>query len=164
MDERGRYSRRVRGMLMLQAGLSQAEVARRMGVSTAAVCKWKKRLEQGEAPGSCLRRRGRTPRLTTTECWTLRQLLQQGTKASGRPTLDQIRRLITAKFAVEFSLAQVSRIAYGIGWSVQRGELMPPQPDKFHAGWQRTQLARLAGLARFAARGRDMAAPGGDSP
>lgn len=50
MDERERYWRRVKGMLMLQTGVPQAEVARRLGVTRAAVSGWKGRLAGGETP------------------------------------------------------------------------------------------------------------------
>jgi transposase len=149
LDERGRYWRRVKGMLMLQAGVPQAEVGRQLGVTRMAVNHWHKRLLKGEQPGSPSRRRGRISQLSEQDCRELREMLRLAADPTAHPTLGQIRELITAKFGVELSLAQVSRVARGIGWSVTRNALVPPEPDIYHAGWRRAQWAKLAKLANL---------------
>lgn len=147
MDERGRFWRRVKGMRMLQAGVPQAEVARQLGVTRAAANRWYQRLLTGESPGSTARRRGRVSRLSERECRELRAMLQASVDNTARPTLSRIRNMIAAEFGIELSLAQVSRVARGIGWSVSRGAPVPPEPDIYHAGWRRAQWMRLARLA-----------------
>ncbi|HRP35311.1 MAG TPA: winged helix-turn-helix domain-containing protein [Gammaproteobacteria bacterium] len=147
MDERERYWRRVKGMLMLQTGVPQAEVARRLGVTRAAVSGWKGRLAGGETPHTLPKHRGRVPRLSHEDCRVLRELLQRESEGGRRLKLEEIGRLIAAHFSIEFSVAQVSRIAHGIGWSVQWGRLVPPRSERFRAGFRRAQQARLARLA-----------------
>ena len=72
--------RRLEGALMLRKGrLSQAEIARQLGVSRMAVCKWAARLKEGGRRG--LRRRivsGRPCKLGIEACRHLRRALRSG--------------------------------------------------------------------------------------
>ncbi len=80
--------RRRSGAQLLRAGqLSQAEIARRLGVSRATVSDWAKQLAQGGL--RALRRRkapGRPARLTRDDQRALRRLLRRGAMAAGFPT------------------------------------------------------------------------------
>src|SRR5512137_709216 len=90
--------RRLQGAQLLKAGkLSQAEIARQLGVSRTAVTRWAQQL----ATGQSLRRRvapGRPPKLTRAQQQTLRRLLKRGGRAAGfsteRWTLERIQRVI----------------------------------------------------------------------
>lgn len=153
MDDRARDSRRNKGFRMLQAGVSQTEVARRLRVSRATVHSWNKQLAHGTDPRVIAPRRGAPSRLSATDCLRLRRLLERGpvgqAAASGRWTLAGIAALIEREFGISYSRSQVSRIVRGIGWDLRKGRAMPADRTRFHAGWQRlarSKLAKLAGL------------------
>jgi transposase-like protein len=70
--------RRMRAANMLRRGVPQAEVARRVGVSAAAVCKWNRVLEANGPTG--LRkagRAGRKPKLDAVGLTRLRERLKR---------------------------------------------------------------------------------------
>lgn len=151
MDDRAREIRRNKGFRMLQAGVRQSEVARRLRVSRTTVHLWRKQLEHGHDPRAIHARRGARSQLTATDCLQLRRLLERDpanqATASGRWTLAGIAALIEQEFGVSYSRSQVSRIVRGIGWDVRKGCAMPADRTSFHAGWQRLARSRLAKLA-----------------
>lgn len=151
MDDRARESRRNKGFRMLQAGIRQTDVARRLRVSRATVHSWNRQLEHGIDPRVDSPRRGAPSRLSAADCRRLRRLLERGPTgqdtASGRWTLAGIAALIEQEFSVSYSRSQVSRIVRGIGWDLRQGRTMPADRTKFHAGWQRLARSRLAKLA-----------------
>ena len=115
--------RRLKGGQLLAAGrLSQAEIARRLGVSRATVCAWAKQLETGGLPA--LRRRkppGRPRRLTDAQQQQLVQRLQAGARASGFPTerwtIYRAQALIQREFGVRFHVNYINRLLAKLGWS-----------------------------------------------
>lgn len=151
MDERTRESRRNKGFRLLQAGTSQAEVARRLRVSRATVHSWNRQLEYGTHRRAITSRRGAPSRLSATDCLRLRRLLERcpvgQAAASGRWTLGAIAALIEQEFGISYSRSQVSRIVRGIGWDLRKGCAMPADRTRFHAGWQRLARSKLAKLA-----------------
>ena len=100
--------RRLAAARLLRAGeLAQAEIARQMGVSRAAVTQWKQRLDRDGL--SALRQRrssGRPARLSEAQWDELLTLLQQGAVAAGfeteRWTLRRIGRVIARTFGVRY--------------------------------------------------------------
>src|SRR5512143_3651042 len=80
--------RRHEGGRLLKAGkLSQAEIARRLGVSRATVSDWAKQVSAGGL--RALRRRsaaGRPSRLTNRQKKRLVQILKKGASTAGFPT------------------------------------------------------------------------------
>lgn len=75
--------RRREGMRLLGQAVPQAEVARRLGVTPAAVCKWAARRKT--QPGRAWQRRplGKPPKLTAPHKEQLRRALKQGAQAHG---------------------------------------------------------------------------------
>jgi transposase len=89
--------RRLRGGRLLSKGVTQAEIARRLGVSPATVSAWKERLES--AGLAALLKKGALRQGYTTNVWTL----------------SRIGRLIVKEFGLEYSDSQVSRILATMG-------------------------------------------------
>ncbi len=111
--------------LLRQGILSQAEIARRYGVSRASVSRWKKALETQGLRG--LRRRlppGRPARLSDSQWKRLFRLLGRGAVAAGfemeRWTLSRIAALIKREFGVKYHFRSLGRALRARGWSPQR--------------------------------------------
>jgi transposase len=122
--------RRLEGARLLRQGkLSQAEIARHLGTSPAAVSQWKRQLEaQGRR---ALRRRhpaGRPRKLSAKQQRRLCRLLDRGAVAAGfeshRWTLSRIRQLIEREFRIRYNPGSLSYLLRQAGWSVQQ-----PQPQ-----------------------------------
>lgn len=105
--------RRVAGGRLWRRGrLTQAEIARRLDVSAAAVSHWAQRLAEAppQAPAATVLsqrpRSGRPPRLTPTEWEDALALLARGATASGfdteRWTLRRIARVLRREFGVPY--------------------------------------------------------------
>jgi putative transposase len=118
--------RRRQGGRLLQAGkLSQTEIARRLGISQAAVSQWAKQLATGDLRK--LRRRtvpGRPPKLTPAQQRKLLRHLRRGALAAGFPTerwtLWRVQRLIKRLFGVTYHPNYLNRLLNKLGWSVQQ--------------------------------------------
>jgi len=117
--------RRLRGARLLAAGESQAEVARRVGVSRQTVMRWDRAREQGGV--EALRRPsrfGRPERLSVEQRAELVRILAAGALAAGFGTelwtVPRIRELIEERFGVAMVSTSVWRLLGRLGWSVQR--------------------------------------------
>ena len=117
--------RRRRGARLLAAGETQAEVARRVGVSRQTVMRWERARQDGGM--EALRRAthfGRPERLSVEQRAELVRLLKEGALAAGFPTelwtLPRIAQLVETKFAVTLVPSSVWRLLGRLGWSVQR--------------------------------------------
>ena len=119
-------ARRQEGGRLLKAGkLSQAEIARRMGVSRATVSDWAKRLATAGRRG--LRRRkapGRPSRLTVAQKRALLRQLRRGAQAAGFPTerwtLKRVKQVIEREFGVRYHVHYLNRLLQKLGWSQQQ--------------------------------------------
>ncbi|MFJ6673375.1 helix-turn-helix domain-containing protein [Actinosynnema sp. NPDC091369] len=77
-------ARRVRAVELFEGGVSNAEIARAVGVRAEGVRRWRRVWEQDGASG--LRRRaatGRPPKLDDTQVEMVRAALEQGAQAHG---------------------------------------------------------------------------------
>lgn len=119
--------RRLAAGRLLRAGrLSQAEIARRLGVSPAAVCQWAKQLRDGPRGLAALRRHpqpGRPPRLRSSQWKELLKILARGAKRSGfeteRWTLPRVRAVIEQRWGVTYHVDYLSTRLRDLGWTVQ---------------------------------------------
>ncbi len=117
--------RRLAGARLLKAGkLSQAQIARELGVSRASVSDWAKQLAAGGIKR--LRRRrapGRTPRLNPEERKALVRHLKGGARAAGfrteRWTLQRVQQLVERKFGVTYHPNSLNRVLRRLGWTRQ---------------------------------------------
>ena len=150
LEERRRAAARL-----LRAGkLSQAEIARHLGVSRAAVTHWKQRLEQQGARG--LRRRtspGRPSHLTAAQWRQLLRILARGAGVAGfdteRWTLRRIAAVIQRRFGVRYHFRWLGAALRARGWSPQQPLPRARERDEaLVAAWLRRDWPRVKrGLA-----------------
>lgn len=127
LSRQQREERRLYAGQLLKAGkLSQAQIAREVGVSRAAVCHWAKHLKLNRNRLPSLKAKvvsGRPPRLQAKQWRQLLKLLSKGALAFGfdtdRWTLPRIRDLIRRQFSVEYHPRSLGRKLRALGWSQQ---------------------------------------------
>lgn len=134
-DFAGLQVRRMRAARMLAAGLRQAEVVRRLGVSRQSASRWEAAWRRGGR--AALRgagRAGRKPRLTPADRRRLTQALLQGPRASGFATelwpLERVVTVIWKTCRVRYSPSQAWRILGQLGWRRQRPVRRAKQRDE----------------------------------
>jgi transposase len=105
--------RRLEGCrLLLEDSMTQAEIARHLGVSNVAVSKWKQRLDANNGNPQALRATsapGASAELTPQQWQQLKQIILDGAQAAGfeseRWTLPRIQQLVSKRFGVRYSTA-----------------------------------------------------------
>lgn len=118
--------RRLTAARWLRAGrLAQAEIARRLGVSRAAVTQWKQHLEAQGVRG--LRRRtatGRPSHLCSDQWGQLLRILRRSATVAGfeteRWTVPRITAVVARTFGVRFHPRSLGPALRARGWSRQR--------------------------------------------
>lgn len=142
--------RRLAAARLLQAGrLSQAEMARRVGVSAAAVCQWQQRLlAHGRAALRRRPHRGRPCRLSPAERARLKRLLKRGARAAGfdteQWTLKRVAHLIQREFGVCYHFRSLGRLLHTLGLSPQRPVPRAAERDEdLVAAWLRRDWPAL---------------------
>jgi transposase len=110
---------------LLRRGLSQSEVARRVGVHRQSVSRWARQLtEGGRASLKKAGRAGRKPRLSPADLRRVERGLKRGPQslgyASGLWTARRVAKLIEQECGVQYHPGHVWRILRDLGWSVQR--------------------------------------------
>src|SRR5438067_5839056 len=126
--------RRAAARLLRQGKLSQAAIARHLGVSRISVWKWRKQLTQQGLRG--LRAHpipGRPARLNQAQWRELLRILRRGAIAQGfathRWTLSRIQAVVQQRFGVIYSPPHLSRRLHALGWSLQRPVPQPLERD-----------------------------------
>ena len=126
--------RRREGMGLLARKVPQAEVARHLGVSAAAVCKWNARRKA--QPGAAWQRRpqGKPPKVTARHKEHLRRALKKGAQAHGFLnelwTLPRIAKVLETTCGVRLHPGHLWRVLGAMGWSVQKPERRALQRDE----------------------------------
>jgi putative transposase len=128
--------RRLEGGRLLKAGkLSQAEIARQLGVSRATVSNWTKIIEAKGMRG--LRKRkaaGTQSKLNPSQKQKLRYMLDRGALANGFPTdrwtLGRVQQLIQKKFKITYHPKYVNRLLRKLGFSPQKPLPQAIEQDK----------------------------------
>jgi transposase len=131
MEER----RLAAAVLLRQGQLSQAEIARQLGVSRASISRWAATLAQEGRHGLEARPiPGRSPRLDEKAWARLGRLLDRGAVAAGfateRWTLDRIAALIEREFGVHYHPRYLERPLKAHGFSVQRPATRAKERDE----------------------------------
>lgn len=148
--------RRLEGGRLLKAGkLSQAEIARWLGVSRATVSDWAKTVE---AKGICgLRKRkaaGSQSKLSSMQKQKLKYMLDRGALANGFPTdrwtLERVRQLIQQKFEIAYHPNYLNRLLRNLGFSPQKPLPQAIEQEKelvqawLHRDWPRIKKVAAA--------------------
>ena len=117
--------RRLQAARLLQQGLSEAEVARRVGVHRQSVNRWAKQLAKGGRPAlQRATRAGRPPQLSAADLQRIEQGLKRGPEALGYRTslwaAWRVADLIERECGVKYSTVHAWRVLRALGWSPQR--------------------------------------------
>lgn len=141
--------RRLRAYSLLKAGLSDAEVARQLGVHRQSVGRWKKQIaEQGRAGLKKAGRAGRKSRLSQADLKRIERKLKEGPQASGYETglwtLQRVAELIKQECGVEYHPGHVWWLLGKMGWSCQRPASRALERDEVSVGlWKKKRWPGL---------------------
>jgi transposase len=123
-DLKALQRRRLRAARLLDRGVPQAEVARRVGVSRQSVSTWAKKLQADGQEALKANPLGRPGSFGTAQRRELIRLLKRGALAAGFPTelwtLPRVGALITDRFGHQYSEVHVWRLLRELGFSCQR--------------------------------------------
>ena len=124
-DFDGLERRRFKAFGLLKKGLSEAEVARQVGVHRQSVNRWAKQIEeQGREGLRQAGRAGRKCRLSEADLERLEEQLKRGPHALGYETnlwtLERVAALIERDFGVKYHAGHVGWLLKKLGWSCQR--------------------------------------------
>lgn len=117
--------RRVQAGRLLQKGVSEAEVARRVSVHRQSVNRWAQQLAAGgRAALKRAPRTGRPPQLSAADVRRIEQGLRRGPEALGYRTslwtAWRVADLIERACGVQFSTVHAWRVLRAVGWTPQR--------------------------------------------
>jgi transposase len=128
--------RRAEAVRLLEDGeMKQVEIARHLGVTEAAVSKWKRQLAKG-GPQALQPRQatGRPPKLDEAAKQVLVQKLKEGAVAAGFPTEQwtqaRVKKVIEREFGVVYHQNYISRLLGDLGWSVQKPDARAIERDE----------------------------------
>ena len=117
--------RRLKAARLLEQGMQQSEVARRVGVHRQSVSRWARQLEEaGRAGLKRAGRAGRKPKLSATDLKRIEQGLKQGPEALGYATSlwtsQRVGHLIEQECGIRYTSTHVWRLLKQLNWSCQR--------------------------------------------
>ena len=117
--------RRMEAARLLREGLSQSEVARRVGVHRQSVSRWARELEESGVRGlRQAKRTGRPGKLSPARLRDLERALKRGPEAfgfaTGLWTASRVRALIEYQSGVRYHEDHVWRILRKLNWTCQR--------------------------------------------
>lgn len=123
-DLKALQRRRLRAIRLLNKGVSQAEVARQIGVSRQSVSRWAHTWHNDGDAALKAKALGRPAGLDEGQRRELVKALKRGAVLAGYPTelwtLPRVRDVIAQRFGRRYNEAHVSRLLKGLGFSCQR--------------------------------------------
>jgi transposase len=128
--------RRAEAIRLLEVGeMKQVEIARYLGVTEAAVSKWKRQLaEEGSQALQMRKATGRPPKLDEAGRQALVKKLEEGAVAAGFPTeqwtQSRVKQVIEREFGVVYHQNYISRLLDDLGWSVQKPDSRAMERDE----------------------------------
>ena len=123
--ERARREKlRLEAADLIEAGVSDREIAKRFRVSRMSVNRWRRALASGGREALASRGAGGAQcKLTEAQVAELEAVLEQGPAAAGYAdqcwTLARITEQCWRRFGVEYTLAGTAVLLHRLGWSVQ---------------------------------------------
>ncbi len=142
-------ARRLRAAELFARGVSQAAVARMLGVTTAAANHWYQAWRaKGRRGLKAAGRAGRKPRLGPSELATLERALRAGPAAYGFATdvwtLPRVATVIKRLTGVVHHPGHVWRVLRALGWSLQRpGRRARERNERAIAEWKQQRWPQL---------------------
>jgi putative transposase len=137
------------GRLLRKRRQTRTQIARRLGVSRAAVSQWAKRLRSGGLRRLRARKSpGRPSKLTPQQQHVLLRKLKRGARAAGFPTerwtLWRIGRLIEREFGVSYHPNYLNRLLNTLDWSIQVPQACAAErDDKAVEAWLQHDWPRI---------------------
>jgi len=122
--------RRLEAGRLFRKGLSQIEIALKLRVRPASVCRWHQAWQQGGL--DALKRKGRAGRrfrLSASQLKLLKSVISAD-PASDEWTLERIGKLIHKRFGISYHPGHVWRILRQIGWRARRPMIRGKGQDK----------------------------------
>ena len=141
--------RRMRAMVLLDHGWSQAKVARHLGVTQGAVSQWKKRYQRdGPEALKATPHPGPAPKLSDWQRDRLARLLLKGPRAHGYRTelwtLKRVAEVIGKRFGVQYDPSGVWHVLRNMGWSSQKPERRARErDDQAISQWRKEDWPRI---------------------
>jgi len=144
-------------MTRLDQGRSQAQVARELGVTPAAVCQWARaRDEDGDEGLKARPHPGRPSKLDARQRKRLEKLLLQGPRRHGYATelwtLPRVAELIERHFGVSYDPSGVWHVLTRMGFSAQkpdpRGRRARERDEDAIAAWRKKDWPRIKKSAK----------------
>lgn len=145
-------SRRRRAISLIQAGYSQADVARQVGASESSVHRW---LQMARRKGDALAaipHPGRPRLLSAADDRKLVRLLKKGAASFGWPnnlwTAPRVGSLIQREFGIDYHSDYVRRIlVHHLGWTSQKPETKARERDEVEIQrWTDEEMPRIKKL------------------
>jgi transposase len=142
-------ARRFEAARMFARGASQAEVARVLGVTSAAANHWHQAwVAEGQAGLKAAGRAGRKPRLDATALAMVERALVAGPTKHGFTTdlwtLPRVATVIKRVTGVAHHPGHVWKLLRKLGWSLQRPARRARERDEAAIGeWKTTRWTRL---------------------
>ena len=140
--------RRLKGFDLLSQGRSQAEVARRLGVTPAAACYWKRAIEDGGPKAlRAVPRSGRPTLVPREQLASLPELLARGALSYGFSTdlwtIPRILQVTEADWGVRYTPTAMWRLLKRHGLSWQRPRRQAREKDLRRVGnWRQSSWPR----------------------
>lgn len=143
-----RQQRRLRAMAMIDAGLSQKEVALKLGVAKSSVSNWRKVYVQGGEAALGAKPHPPRSRLKPKHLQRLEGILLKGPRSSDYPTelwtLGRVAQVIEKRFGIRYSESNVWHILRRMGWSCQKPEKRARERDEEAiVRWQKQDWPRI---------------------
>jgi transposase len=130
LEQRRRIAARL-----LEQGMKPIRVAAALGVSPAAVTRWKQAWQKGgEKALAAKPHPGGKPRLTAAQLRRLARLLRRGPRHHGYSTelwtLERVAEGIAVHFGVEYHPGHVWKILRAMAWTCQKPERRARERDE----------------------------------